>query len=641
MLGVVAIQLAENLLTLAVAVALFRSGPGRGVPVGLADVLAFVTGLKWLAVALVLLGLGRKLFSADGEEWRNRIRRVAGALVIHRFSLLPVVPIAALVLPSGPNIADQVPDVQRRWLDGWIGLAHGTAATVALLVLTLVVFVVGRLRCDWVWRRRSDTHVPHRPKATLWLWLVGPGMVVALAFVAWMSGGGVLWDRVFFGVPLVLVAVISYWLRRTRPPMIPSTTRSYPQRSVLTAIRAGDALAVFVVVIGGLGLDRAFIAPAFLYPTGDRIRSWLLLALSAVAVAVPWLVEDLVRRRLDLTARSEVAPSTLAGPTLRYFAQSTTPGIGTIGRGRVGEARLSIRRLRRLLVILSLGTFGLLGVAPVAAARTLGVVACLILALMAVTTIASTMLVITQEHAPPEALRLIIPNLRTTPIVTFLLGTVVFAASIGQSSHLHDLRGLADSPQAAGRSMPARPALVAAADVGTTASIGNGAAAVRRRRSRPGSPTRPPAGAPSTWRPRAARGRSSCARWSCSPPMAAGSGRHSGRRPRCRSCPPPATAAATPRRCSPAAPAAGRSGSRWRPTRRHRSPTSPPCPARPPSAPVRSGSRCGTSSSPRPASGYRCSSPTTSSNATFLPPPAGRRRTSAGPTAGPGWIGPP
>ncbi len=73
------------------------------------------------------------------------------------------------MLPSGPNIADQVPDVQQRWLDGWIGLAHGTAATAALLVLTVVVFVVGRLRCDWVWRRRAGTDVPHRPAATLWL----------------------------------------------------------------------------------------------------------------------------------------------------------------------------------------------------------------------------------------------------------------------------------------------------------------------------------------------------------------------------------------------------------------------------------------------------------------------------------------
>jgi len=469
----VSIQLAENVLTLAVAVALFGSRPGHGVPTGLADVLAVVTGLKWLAVALVLLGLFRRLFSADGQEWRHRIRRVAGAFVIHRFSLLPVVPIAALVLPSGPNIADQLPDVQRRWLDGWIGLAHGSAATVALLVLTVVVFVVGRLRCDWVWRRRAGTDVPHRPPAALWLWLVGPATVVVLALVAWMSDGEVLWDRVaYFSAPLIVVAVVSWWLRRTRPPMISGSQATYPLRSVLTAIRAGDALALSVVVIGGLGLDRAFTAPAFVFPTGDRVRSWLLLALSAVAVVAPWLAEEGVRRHLDRIARSRVVPITLRGRALRYFAQSTTPGIGTVGRGRVGRARLSIRRFRRLLVILSLGTFGLLGVAPVAAARILGVLACLILALMAVTTIASTMLVMTQEHAPPEALRLIVGNLRTTPIVTFLLGTVVFAASIGQSSHLHDMRGLADSPQAAGRSMPARPALVAAADVGAPGTVG-------------------------------------------------------------------------------------------------------------------------------------------------------------------------
>jgi hypothetical protein len=469
----VAVQLLENVLALLVAVALFRAGPTRGVPGGLADVLAFVTGLKWLVLALTLAGLARKLFSPDGAQWRHRIRRLAGALVIHRFSLLPVVPVAALVLPSGPNIADQVPDVQRRWLDGWIGLAHGTAATVALLVLTLVVFVIGRLRCDWVWRRRVGTEVPHRPAATLWLWLVGPAMVVGLAVIAALSDGQVLWARVvYFCAPLVLVAAVSWWLRRTRPPMLPSSTRTYPVRSVLTAIRAGDALALSVVVIGGLGLARAFIAPAFLYPGGDRVRSWLLLGLSAVAVVVPWLVEERVRRRLDLASRSRVAPTTLRGRALRYFAQSTTPGIGTIGRGRVGIARLSIRRFRRLLVVLSLGTFGLLGVAPVAAARIFGVVACLILALMAVTTIASTMLVMTQEHAPPEAFRLIIPNLRTTPIVTVLLGIVVFAATIGQSSHLHDLRGLADSPSAAGLSMPARPVLVAATDTGAAASVG-------------------------------------------------------------------------------------------------------------------------------------------------------------------------
>jgi len=471
-----AVQLVESTFTLAVAVALGGSGPGHGVPSGLAGVLAVVTGLKWLAVVFVLLGLVRRLFSVDGTQWRRRICRVAHSLLIHRFSLLPVVPIAALVLPSGPNIADQVPDVQRRWLDGWIGLVHGGAATVALLVLTVVVFVVGRLRCDWVWRRRAGTEVPHRPPSTLWLWLVGPAMVVVLAVVAALSHGLVLWHRVvYFSLPLILVAAVSAWVRRTQRPMVPSTPQTYPLRTVSTAIRAGDALALLVVVIGGLGLDRAFVAPAFLYPTGDRIRSWLLLALSVGAVVMPWLLEERVRRHLNRAARSRDLSSTLGGRAMRYFAHSTTPGIGTLGRGRVGEARLSIRRFRRLLVFLSLGTFGLLGVAPVAAARILGVVACLILALMAVTTIASTMLVMTQEHAPPEAFRLIVPNLRTTPVVVFLLGTVVFAASIGQSAHLHDLRGLADSPTAAGMAMPVRPALIAATDVATAGpAVGSG-----------------------------------------------------------------------------------------------------------------------------------------------------------------------
>ncbi len=51
----------------------------------------------------------------------------------------------------------------------------------------------------------------------------------------------------------------------------PDNQRTYPLRSVLTSIRTGDALALSVVVIGGLGLDRAFIAPAFVYPTGRAV----------------------------------------------------------------------------------------------------------------------------------------------------------------------------------------------------------------------------------------------------------------------------------------------------------------------------------------------------------------------------------
>ena len=66
--------------------------------------------VKW--VALAARGLPRSL-----DACSSSIGRLPKAFYTHRYSALIVLPLGLLSLARGPDLLEQVPDIQRAWAD--------------------------------------------------------------------------------------------------------------------------------------------------------------------------------------------------------------------------------------------------------------------------------------------------------------------------------------------------------------------------------------------------------------------------------------------------------------------------------------------------------------------------------------------
>jgi hypothetical protein len=120
------------------------------VPAALRWLLAAVTAGLWLAVLglvvlLVRTRAARVRLLAAAVRW-------ARALYVQRLSLGVVLVLGVLALNPGPDVADQVPDVVRRWLDLSTDSArHLLLALVTTGLTAAGLFVVGRLRTERAW----------------------------------------------------------------------------------------------------------------------------------------------------------------------------------------------------------------------------------------------------------------------------------------------------------------------------------------------------------------------------------------------------------------------------------------------------------------------------------------------------------
>src|ERR671933_957582 len=101
----------------------------------LATLVGALAGAAWLLLAPALVVLVRRLiWNADGgpSPWRRTLLALAHALYTHRFSLVVVGLIAALVSWPGGEVFDQFPDAVRAWVDSWRGGGHLLVAIGAL-----------------------------------------------------------------------------------------------------------------------------------------------------------------------------------------------------------------------------------------------------------------------------------------------------------------------------------------------------------------------------------------------------------------------------------------------------------------------------------------------------------------------------
>jgi hypothetical protein len=391
---------------------------------GLACVPIVFSLLKWVAVIVVLLVLLRRLTDpTDAYSWRSALIRLRRALYVHRFSLVPLIPLAALGLISGPNILDQLPDIQRQWSDTGVGHWQAAAATVVLVLLGIGLFVLGRMRSEFARQRATETpgEAATRPNPNLWIYVVGPALV--LAGVLLNRGSGVVWSRaaIFCLVPLLVVGA-SLLLRKAVPNLARPGLKALDPADVPTITLVGDVLAILPLVIGGLALVRSYTAVVAL----DGLRG-----VGNASLGGDWW------------ARGALAVG-FAGASLGWLM-----GVGLLNwvasqpwlkpRLTVGNTTMFSQGLRWGAMIWWLAVFLLLYLAPLFLAS-LGAIACVLLALAALALMLGSFAVIAQDGGAPEVLWKL--GFRAAPLTLLLIAAIVLAGKAGDDTQVHATRNL-------------------------------------------------------------------------------------------------------------------------------------------------------------------------------------------------------
>ncbi|MGD9960154.1 hypothetical protein [Nocardioides sp.] len=384
------------------------------------DAVAWTTIAKWGLLGLLVLAL---VVAFCVHLWRNlrRVGLVLRATFIQRFSLLAFLPVALLsVVPGTPltDMFDQLPDIQRQWLDGWLGVWHAAAAGAVHLGLLLPgIFVLGRIRSDWATRRVAGdgrwpwlTQEGVRRRQDLRLWLIGPGVLALLAaFSAIRDPGSVVWGRLvaFCSVALVVCGV-SALLRKACDPA-PQLPGRVPDSYADDVMAVGDILAVAAVSLAGLGSVRALTAPAASHfaegEVLDGVLPGLLAVLGGVLAIVAWPVASRVLAKID-----ERALQPDSNPLSR-LSSVLTPGVNVVGREATPEQRRDVdgapRTVARTVLLASaVAGFVLVCLAPRWFAESFGALAVTIGALAALIVMLGVVVAYAQERERPELFQL-------------------------------------------------------------------------------------------------------------------------------------------------------------------------------------------------------------------------------------------
>ncbi|MEP6632058.1 MAG: hypothetical protein ABJA89_16435 [Lapillicoccus sp.] len=409
------------------------------------SVTSVLTTLKWLVVVVLVVLLVRRLLQPDA---RAQIGGWALAVYKQRFGVLAILPIGVLSVPAGSDLLDQLPDVQRRWVEDGTGLAHGLAAVVVVAVVSAGVLVLGRMRSGSLWQRTPAAVAAEQP-ADLRLGFIVPGVVLVAMVVIYAQGGGLPWSMpglqpwrlvAFLAVPLVIV-LVSWFVRwrlaagptgwwhdhfQVKPHRIPSADEK--AKTVVT----GDVLGAVAVVITALGLLRSFTAVLALAAVdlGGSWRAVWPLVVGAVFVVLAWFV---ARGAADLVTDDGLAGQDPAGWSLwTRFKATMTPTV-TIP-GRLG--------LRLGLLVLGIALFFVVGRFAQPFGSGLGVIATSLLALLAAALVVGGSVVLVQDQKPPEIFWFKGIRLRSLPVTGLLLLTIAVTTGLGSNVDIHGVRGL-------------------------------------------------------------------------------------------------------------------------------------------------------------------------------------------------------
>ncbi len=445
--AIVSLALVDFVENLGIGWLAFQRFDGDGVFGPLATLVAGVTTLKWLIfLGLAIVGIRAVL----KRQYFDRVRRFGRALWIQRFSLLAFLPIAALAVVPATDVFNQLPDVQRQWLDTPTGLWQGlAAAAVHGLVLVPCVFVLGRIRGDYAvrrWRGRGIkwpwyNHDGTARRQHRGLWLIGLITLPVVALVVRLTdAGSISWTRlfVFCAIP-VLVLGLSAWQRGKEGTKL-AELREIQDSFARDVMNVGDVLTVAAVSLTGLGLVRALtglvsLDAVDLLESTYFIKPWILLAVGAILAVVPWLLAPWVLRAIALwrkrSAKAAPAP-------LQWVGNLCTPGVDREGLETGLDAKPRAA-MRFALLIASLAVFLLLSASPRWWADRLGVLAAAVLALSALTMLLGVTVAYAQERQPPEVFQTPRCRLRATPIITLMTVAVLLAEWAGKDTDVHQV----------------------------------------------------------------------------------------------------------------------------------------------------------------------------------------------------------
>jgi hypothetical protein len=412
------------------------------------DFLHAATVGKWLIALVFLIRLG--FWSWDHA--RGPIGRALWALWEQRFSVIIVAFLGVLAIGHGPDVLEQMPDVERSWLTAvGLGWVHAGIAVIAQVLLAVLLLFLGRMRTLRAEEKASG--VDKRDEPSYVPWILFPAVLLALALALGLSGAAEI-DRgrliVTVAAP-VAVAGISrimkwrHWGSDMPPPHpAPGPVGAAPEPNETSrmteagkaARTAGDVLAVAVLALTGLGLVRSFTALAILGYGGRGVTaaSWTAVALGIVIVTGVWpLANRPVRRGLRKLADSSGWAARFANWARRNWTRTRKTG----RTERTGQEPSWWPWLAAGAPFLT-ATAALL-FAPLWATHWLGVLGTTVIAAGTLAVFLAVLAYQAQIRKPLPLFRVL--RLNVTPVLTLIAIIALVGANVDSSSALHDIRG--------------------------------------------------------------------------------------------------------------------------------------------------------------------------------------------------------
>lgn len=426
-----------------------RALPSKGAEYGSWAVmpLTVASGLKWACLTVVLL-IGIFGFARNVGD-RERFRNTRAVLRLHRFQLISLAALAALLILPGSGVLQQGVDIERAWLltDDSVLRSSGyiAAAVLAMLALAAVLRYLASVHVSDLYVPAPETSAPTAEDRrlgasdTIPYWLIGAlSMLLLASLLRVLHWARIYWGPVFGIVGVLFLVQLLVWMFRNSP----LTQLSRRDESALRpfAWKVGRLIAIAVLAVLWLSLVRAYAGAMLVGKERGLARCVAGIGTVLACATLCW-------------AGSPPRGLTLLGDpgfTVRRWQRYLHPQlVGALDwrtariRGAAGRTAEPIRPLWSVLptATLYLAAVIPLLVFPMPVARTLGAVGVIGLCLAAVSLFFAVLSIASQQIKPARLLLML--RMRRTPLVGILTVILILSTFLGRTDMLHRIRGSA------------------------------------------------------------------------------------------------------------------------------------------------------------------------------------------------------